>query len=66
MLEPLTLSVRDAAGLLGVSHWTIRRWIRFGTLPAVKLGRRTVVEVSALKDLVEKSRSVSNSIEPGA
>jgi excisionase family DNA binding protein len=66
MLEPLTLGVCDAAGLLGVSHWTIRRWIRIGRLPAVKLGRRTVVEIAALKDLVEKSRSILNSMDPGA
>ena len=53
MLEPLTLGVRDAASLLGVSHWSIRRWIRIGRLPAVKLGRRTVVELSALKLLIQ-------------
>lgn len=56
MLEPLTLGVREAASLLGVSHWTIRRWIRMGKIPALKLGRRTVVELSALRLLVENSR----------
>ncbi len=66
MLEPLTVSVRDAASLLGVSHWAIRRWIRIGKIPALKLGRRTVVEFSALKLLVESSRAQSDAPEPGA
>jgi len=61
MLEPLTLGVRDAAALLGVSHWSIRRWIRIGRLPALKLGRRTVVELSALKLMVESNRSKDGS-----
>jgi excisionase family DNA binding protein len=45
MQEVLTIGVRDAAAILGVSPWSIRRWVRLGRLPAVKLGRRTVIEL---------------------
>ena len=60
MLEPLTLGVREAARMLGISHWSIQRWIRLGRLPGVKLGRRTVVELAALKRLVETNRIGGN------
>ena len=56
MHEPLTVGVREAALTLGVSHWSIRRWIRVGRLPAVKLGRRTVLEVAALRQFVQSNR----------
>jgi excisionase family DNA binding protein len=56
MHEVLTVGVREAAQILGVSPWSIRRWIRLGKLPAVKLGRRTVVELAALRQFVQSSR----------
>jgi len=56
MLEPLTVGVREAARLLGISHWSIRRWIRLGRLPAVKLGRRTVVELAVLQRFIDSNR----------
>jgi excisionase family DNA binding protein len=57
MHEVLTVGVREAAAILGVSHWSIRRWIRLGRLPAVRLGRRIVVEVSALTHMIESGRT---------
>ena len=56
MPEVLTVGVREAATLLGVSHWSIRRWVRLGRLPAVKLGRRTLVEVAALHRFIASNR----------
>lgn len=56
MLEPITVGVREAGSLLGVSSWTIRRWLRLGKLPAVKLGRRMVVEIGALRRFVVSNR----------
>jgi excisionase family DNA binding protein len=65
MLDPLTVNVREAARMLGISHWSILRWIRLGRLPAVKLGRRTVVELAALKRLVESNRIGGNHAKLG-
>ena len=57
MHEVLTIGVREAAGMLGVSPWSIRRWVRLGRLPAVKLGRRTVVELAALDRFIASNRT---------
>lgn len=37
-----SINYRDAATLLGVSPWTIRRWVAFGLLPVVRITQRTV------------------------
>lgn len=36
-ITPSYVSVDVAAALMGVSHWTVRRWITAGSLPARKL-----------------------------
>jgi excisionase family DNA binding protein len=56
MQEALTIGVCDAATMLGVSPWSIRRWVRLGLLPAVKLGRRTVLELTALHRFIASNR----------
>jgi excisionase family DNA binding protein len=56
MQEVLTVGVREAAGMLGVSPWSIRRWVRLGRLPAVKLGRRTVLELPVLHLFIATNR----------
>jgi excisionase family DNA binding protein len=43
MGEPLTYTVTEAAGLLGISPWTYYEGIKRGELPARKIGRRIVV-----------------------
>lgn len=35
-------SIQQAADRMGVSHWTIRRLIADGTIPAYRLGRRLI------------------------
>jgi excisionase family DNA binding protein len=57
MQEVLTIGVREAAAMLGVSPWSIRRWVRLGRLPAVKLGRRTVLELAALHRFIATNRT---------
>jgi excisionase family DNA binding protein len=56
MPEPLAISVNDAALALSISPWTLRKWIAKGVLPAIHLGRRVLVEPSALTELIEESR----------
>ena len=38
-----TLTVAEAADLLGVSPWLVRRLVASGVLPAARLGRRIVI-----------------------
>jgi excisionase family DNA binding protein len=49
-------SVDEAAGLLGISPWTVRAWIRDGKLRPVRLGRRVLLSESELERLVEESQ----------
>ena len=56
MHERLLIGLRDAAASLGLSHWTLRDWIRRGKLKPVRLGRRVLVEPAELARLVEQGR----------
>jgi excisionase family DNA binding protein len=51
--ESLTLSVTEAAGLLGISRALAYELIARGDLPSLRLGRRVVVPRHALTALVE-------------
>ena len=45
-------SVDEAAGLLGISPWTVRSYIRDGKLKPVRLGRRVLLTEDALERLI--------------
>jgi excisionase family DNA binding protein len=49
-------SVDEAAGLLGISPWTVRAWIREGRLRPVRLGRRVLLSEAELERLVTESQ----------
>ena len=48
----LTLSVPEAAGLLGISRALAYELVARGELPSLRLGRRVVVPVARLVELV--------------
>ena len=54
-LKPL-LSVSQAAELLGIREQTVRKWLSVGRLAYVKVGRRTLLEQSAVSQLIEDGR----------
>ena len=51
-IERLTLSVEEAARLLGISRALAYALVRRGDLPRLQLGRRVVVPRRALEELV--------------
>jgi len=51
-LESLTLTVSEAATVLGVSRATAYECVRTGRLRAVRLGRRLVVPRDAIAELL--------------
>jgi excisionase family DNA binding protein len=57
MFHIFTVGLKEAAASLGVSHWTLRDYIRQGKLRAVKIGRRVLVEPEELCKLVEAGKS---------
>jgi excisionase family DNA binding protein len=54
-MTPL-LSLREAGRLLGVSPWTVRRFIDQHRLLPVRVGRRVLLEQSALDAFVQANR----------
>lgn len=55
----LTYTVEEAAEALGISRAAAYRCVKRGELRSVQLGRRIVVPVSAVDDLVSSSASVA-------
>ena len=53
-------SVEEAAGLLGISKWTVREYIREGKLQPVRLGRRVLVEEVELERFVAEGKNQRN------
>lgn len=58
-IAPSYVSVDVAAALMGVSHWTVRRWITAGALPARKMPsgclRVAVADLEAVGEPVTRS-----------
>ena len=50
------LSVQEAGEKLGLSCWTIRRWIKFAKITPVRLGSRVLVEESELQRIIESAK----------
>ncbi len=57
-LPPALASVSEAARRLGLSIPTVRRRIKAGELPTVKIGARVLVDLSAIKPVVEEDIAV--------
>jgi excisionase family DNA binding protein len=52
----LSIGIKEAAAALGLSHWTIRQYIREGKIRAVRIGKRILVEPTELERLLELGR----------
>jgi excisionase family DNA binding protein len=62
-MQPLK-SVEQAAGLLGLSTWTVRAYIRDGKLRPVRLGRRVLLAENELERLVAESQEQNDPDDP--
>jgi excisionase family DNA binding protein len=58
--EKMLWNVKEAGAALGLSPWTIRRYISDGKLRTVRMGRRVLVEPDECRRLVEKNRDRSH------
>ena len=52
-MAPLTLTVADAARVIGLSRSTISELARSGTIPSLRIGSRILVPVKALEQWIE-------------
>ncbi len=55
-MEQLAMGLRQAAEAVGLSHWTLRAYIRQGKIRGLKIGRRVLIEPSELERLVRQGR----------
>jgi excisionase family DNA binding protein len=53
MTEPLAVPVSEAVRLSGIGRSSLYLKIRDGELPTIKMGRRTLVSVAALRTLLD-------------
>jgi excisionase family DNA binding protein len=54
-------SVEEAAGLWGVSPWTVRAYVRQGKINPVRIGRRVLIEPCEIARVIEEGRSKQTS-----
>lgn len=52
-MEPIAVSVNEAARALSLGHTSVYALIKEGRLEVVKLGRRTLVKTASIRRLVE-------------
>jgi excisionase family DNA binding protein len=55
-LEPL-LNVNQTAEILGISPWTLRKYLREGRLEKVHIGSRVLVERAAIGRFIERGKT---------
>lgn len=48
--------IKEAAGLLGISPWTVRSYIRAGRIRPVRLGRRVLIHEDELQRIVAEGQ----------
>lgn len=53
-MEPIAVSINDAASALGLGRTSIYAMIADGRLEAFKIGRRTLIRVESIQRLVAK------------
>lgn len=54
------LSIQEASEILGLSSWTIRRWIQIKRLVPVRLGSRVLLEESELRRVIQEGKKSTN------
>jgi len=52
----LLWSVKEAGNALGISSWTIRRYLAEGKIRAIRIGRRVLLEPAECQRLIEAGR----------
>ena len=49
-MEPVTVSIKQAAQLLSVGENTLRMWVDRKIIPSIKVGGRIVISVDVMKE----------------
>ena len=65
-LEPIFISVTEAARLLGLSKPTLYKYVNREDFPSFKLGGRMLVSTEGLKKWIRKQTEVPTTDDPAA
>ena len=52
-MTKLAVGLEEAQQLTDISHYTLRRMVRSGTLRAARVGRRIVIPITELERLIK-------------
>ncbi len=50
------VSVRAGAGMMGISRFTLRSWLRQGRLSYIRLGRRVMLDPREIEAFIQAGR----------
>jgi excisionase family DNA binding protein len=53
-MDALTIGLKEAAELTGLSHWTLRKYIRTGKLRGIRIGKRVLIEPAELERMIKQ------------
>ena len=54
-VKPMSVSVMDAEIMTGISRWTWRRWAYIGKVGSTKLGKRLLIPIAEIDQLVAEN-----------
>ena len=64
--SPQLMDINEAAEILRVSPFTVRRWAAEGRLRRIKLGSRTLLDPADVKRLIETAKANAAAAQPVA
>jgi len=53
------IKLKDAARMLGISYFTVARWVRDGKLPAYKMGAVYITQTD-IEEMLRRNRTVND------
>jgi excisionase family DNA binding protein len=65
-MEPLAVSIKDAARLTSLSARTIRRYIKSSRLRAIYIGSRCIIPMESIRELLRGDRRANPIAPPSA
>ena len=58
------LSIEETAEVLSISPWTVRLYVKRGSIPSVKLGSRRLIRASEVERLANEGLKTSETDTP--
>jgi excisionase family DNA binding protein len=56
MGDRLAMGLKEAGAAIGLSPWTIRKYVAEGKIAAIRIGRRVLIEPSELRRFVKAAK----------